>query len=217
MGHLVSLAVKRGRIPDYEELFEAKNLLPFFWPFLIGTSDWERAASALIEWSQLEGEELDQFMATAPLKTNVDVEARSGIERAKSRRSNIVRSAPEHLSLFDEWITYLEEWLVTGVSEFSLDIAMLSEFSSVDEYIAELHAKIAELDSGRASLVPMAHPTQVAEWTGWAVPEQAEHFRQRSEAYRNFEAGDRERFRLAASDAKSSERPKKFWSRLFGR
>lgn len=147
MGHRAYL-ITRSEAVD-AELFEANNLLPFFWLTLLdplalaqAEADWEYASRV---W-MLDYPEQEAYADSWPRPTNLVVEKPALLENIAKASRFLQASYPALLAAYQEFIAYLLAQLPDPADYIQLDIFALSDFTSPAELLQSLREQLAAID-----------------------------------------------------------------------
>ena len=146
MGHRAYLII-RTKVGE-SELFEANNLLPFFWLTLLdplalaqAEPDWEYASRA---W-MLDYLEQEKYGDIWPRPTNLVVEKPALLENIARATRLLQAHYPELLAAYQEFTRYLLAQLPGEDDDLHLDIFALSSFTSAAELLQSLREQLAAI------------------------------------------------------------------------
>ena len=147
MGHRAYLII-RAEASEIE-LFEANNLLPFFWLTLLDQAalaqaapDWEYASRAWL----LDYLEQEKYADIWPRPTNFVVEKPALFENIARANRLLQAHYPELLAAYQEFTRYLLAHLPGEDDHLHLDIFALSSFTSAAELLQSLREQLAAID-----------------------------------------------------------------------
>jgi hypothetical protein len=130
------------------ELFEANNLLPFFWLTLLDQAaltqaepDWEYASRT---W-MLDYLEQEKYADIWPRPTNLVVEKPALLENIAQATRLLQASYPELLAAYQEFTRYVLAQLPGEDDQLHLDIFALSSFTSPAELLQSLRKQLAAI------------------------------------------------------------------------
>jgi hypothetical protein len=131
------------------ELFEANNLLPFFWLTLLDQAalaqaapDWEYASRAWL----LDYLEQEKYADIWPRPTDLVVEKPALLENIARAHRLLQAHYPELLAAYQEFTRYLLAQLPGEDDYLHLDIFALSSFTSPTELLQSLREQLAAID-----------------------------------------------------------------------
>jgi hypothetical protein len=131
------------------ELFEANNLLPFFWLTLLDQAalaqaapDWEYASRV---W-MLDYLEQEKYADIWPRPTNLVVEKPAVLENIARANRLLQAHYPELLAAYQEFTRYLLAQLPGEDDHIHLDIFALSDFTSAAALLQSLREQLAAID-----------------------------------------------------------------------
>ncbi len=173
MGHRVYLLSCTAA--GTHELFEANNLLPFFWLTLL---DQSALAHAVPAWDYADRlwmlDPLDQasYADTWPAPTNLVVAKPALIENMAKAQRLLQASYPELLAAYQEFARYLLAHLPGADDQLHLDVFALSDFSSSAELLQILREQLAAIEQQRPAKLGQLPPTleQLAGFPSGAHP-----------------------------------------------
>jgi len=147
MGHRAYLIIRTAA--GESELFEANNLLPFFWLTLLDQAaltqaapDWEYASRA---W-MLDYLEQEKYADIWPRPTNFVVEKPALLLNIAKATRLLQAGYPELLAAYQEFTRYLLAQLPGEDDHLHLDIFALSDFTSAAELLQSLREQLAAID-----------------------------------------------------------------------
>jgi hypothetical protein len=147
MGHRAYLIIRTEA--GESELFEANNLLPFFWLTLLDQAaltqaepDWEYASRA---W-MLDYTEQEKYADIWPRPTNLMVEKPALLENIAKAHRLLQASYPELLAAYQEFTRYVLAQVPGEDDHVQLDVFALSSFTSSAELLQSLRDQLAALD-----------------------------------------------------------------------
>ncbi len=147
MGHRVYLLSCSAAGTD--ELFEANNLLPFFWLTLLDQSALTHAAPAWDYASRLwmlDPPDQASYADTWPAPTTLVVAKPALVENIASAQRLLQASYPELLAAYQEFTRYLLAQLPGSEDHLLLDVFALSDFSSPAELLQSLREQLAAIE-----------------------------------------------------------------------
>lgn len=158
-----------------DELFEANNLLPFFWLTLLDQSALVPAAPAWDYASRLWMlDPLDQasYADTWPAPTNLVVAKPDLVENIARAQRLLQASYPELLVAYQEFTRYLLAHLPGADDQLHLDVFALSDFSSPAELLQSLREQLAAIEQQRPEQLGQLPPNlaQLVGFPGSAHP-----------------------------------------------
>lgn len=147
MGHRAYLIIRTETIDN--ELFEANNILPFFWVTLLDQSalaqvksDWEYASRV---W-MLDYMEQEKYGDIWPRPTDLVVEKSALLLNIAKAQRLLQAKYPELLVAYQEFTSYLLAQLPGPDDYIHLDVFALAAFTTPAELLQSLYEQLAAID-----------------------------------------------------------------------
>lgn len=131
-------------------LFEANNMLPFFWLTLIREHDLELVEGAMRE--QYATIPISEDDAGTTHHTTIRLTKQNAITNGLTSSPFLEDNFPDKLPLYRDFITFLDKH--TGTDDYlELDIFSLSAFNGIDSFLEQLKNDLKALDMYEAEKV----------------------------------------------------------------
>jgi hypothetical protein len=135
---------------EEKELFDVKNLLPFFWVTLLDQADlaraeptWTYVQHAWLNGDENEREKLDDIW---PRLTNIHLDKPELLANSAKAQRWLAHYHPGLVAAYQDFVRYLVAHLPAEDDHIHLDIYSLAEMGAAGELLASLREQLAAID-----------------------------------------------------------------------